>query len=818
MGVVYKARDNKLDRTVALKFLPQHLIASEKDKQRFIREAKAAAALNHPNICTIHYIDEHEGNRFIVMEYVEGETLQEKIKEGDLTLEKALDHAIRIADALSEAHQNNIIHRDIKPENIMVDAKGHIKVMDFGLAKLKHTQNITRTGSTVGTLAYMSPEQIQGKQADHRSDLFSLGIVIYEMLTEQKPFRGEHEAAVTYAIVNEKPAPIQQYLPEAPDKLARFFDRLLAKDPEDRINSAGEAAELLENVKESADIIPQQSPSIEAESKSKSQNSNSSTTISLTIPNLGFGKKSLGNTGLLASVIVMLALAFFIGWWFVGGSEINKSIIVPSDGSVSEITDRSIAVLPFNNLSGTDEITSITRGIHDDLLTRLSNIGDLRVTSRTSVGQYRNTDLPIPVIADSLGVRWIMVGGIQQGGDQIQVNAQLIDPKTDANVWANSYRRELTAANLFIIQEEITGEIADALQAELTAGEQDRLTGAPTEDLEAYRLYVQGRRELDQRRFGQDEHVVRAGDFFRRAIEQDSSFALAWAGLADALVGKLPDSLNLPDVNQKEAARRALKLDPDLAEAHAAMGHVHLIEMNGPATVRQLRQALELRPSYWEAHHLLGVFHLITGRVEEALDHLKLAVELNPQHAMARHGLYDAYLAAGKAKKSLEEARKQQHLGLEETSAIGGEVRALYGLRQLDEARHLAEEQISKPDVAPGWKGWFRAYLVSINSVAGDTAQAQKYLAQLQEVNDDPAKLGQAYASLGKIDHALKAYQRLSENGWRGFGPNVEFRYGIMYGLEPLRQDPRYDELIRKANRAWGLNPDGSLPKEKETM
>jgi tetratricopeptide (TPR) repeat protein len=259
-----------------------------------------------------------------------------------------------------------------------------------------------------------------------------------------------------------------------------------------------------------------------------------------------------------------------------------------------------------------------------------------------------------------------------------------------------------------------------------------------------------------------------------------------------------------------------LELDPDLAEAHAAMGHVNLIERNGPAAVRQLRRALELKPSYWEAHHLLGVFHLLTGRVKESLDHLELAVELNPQHAMARHGLYDAYLAAGQAKKSLEEARKQQRLELEETSAIGGEIRALFGLGQLDEARQIAEEQILNPDVPIAWKDWFKAYLVSINSDAGNIAQSQKYLAQLQEDVEDPAKLGQAYAALGKTDLALEAYQRLSEDAWGRFGPSVEFRYGIMYDLDPLRQDSRYEEIIEEANRAWGLNPDGSIPEDIE--
>jgi TolB-like protein/Tfp pilus assembly protein PilF len=635
------------------------------------------------------------------------------------------------------------------------------------------------------------------------------------MLSGERPFQGQYDAALSYAIVNEDPIPIRDYFQNAPQKLIEFFDRILAKQPEDRIESAATAETLLENMKDSTGSGLERTQKTVAAATSTNQETDSgSTTISITLPNFGFGNKHIGRTGLFAGILGVLAIILLAGWWFMGNNSIEDKTEALTTGSETEITDRSIAVLPFNNLSGTDEITSITRGIHDDLLTRLSNIGDLRVTSRTSVAHYRDTDLALPIIADSLGVRWIMVGGVQQGGDQIQVNAQLIDPQTDANVWADSYRRELTAENLFAIQEDITGEIAEALRAELSESEEERIANSPTRNLEAYQLYIQGRRELARRVYPLDEHALRAIELFRNAIEQDSSFALAWTGLADANIDELPDSLKLPNVNQKKAAQRALELDPNLAEAHAAMGHVHLREMNGPAAVQQLKRALELKPSYWEAHHLLGVFYLKTGRVKEALDHLELAVELNPQHARARHGLYDAYLASGQAKKSLNEARKQQRLGLEETSAIGGAVRALFGLGQLDEARRLAEEQISDPDVPEGWKDWFRAYLVSINSKAGHTDQSQKYLSQLQEEGEDPAQLGQAYAALGKTDLALKAYQQLSDEGWGRLGPSIEFRYGILYDLGPLSQDPRYEELIQKANRAWGLNPDGSIPED----
>jgi len=519
----------------------------------------------------------------------------------------------------------------------------------------------------------------------------------------------------------------------------------------------------------------------------------------------------LTSNGLIVGLLILVVGLLVYPRVFSSGEP--SSAGEPAGADPAQVDDRSIAVLPFENMGG-EESAQFTKGVHDDLLTRLSNVSALKVISRTSVEKYRDTGLSLPAIADSLGAKWVVEGGVQEAGGQIRVNAQLIDPETDVHRWANSYQRTFSAADLFAIQGEIAQEIAGALKAELTAGEQDRLTGAPTEDLSAYRLYVRGRHSLARRRFGDDNHVVRAATLFRRAIEKDPSFALAWAGLADARARELPDSLNLPDVSQKEAARRALELDPDLAEAHAAMGHAYLREGNGPAAAGELKRAIELKPSYWEAHHLLGVFHLKTGRVHEALDHLQLAVELNPQHAKARHGLYDAYLAAGQAKKSLKEARKQQRLGLEKTSAVAGEVRALFGLGQLEDARRLAEEQVAELGVETGWGGWFRAYLVDIHAAGGDTTQAQRYLRQLQDAEVWPARLAHAYAALGKTDRALDTYQRLTDEGWRAFGSSVEFRYGIMYDLEPLREDPRYEELIRKANRAWGLNPDGTIPAE----
>ncbi|NGP78006.1 tetratricopeptide repeat protein, partial [Balneolaceae bacterium YR4-1] len=654
---------------------------------------------------------------------------------------------------------------------------------------------------------------------DHRSDLFSLGIVFYEMLTGQKPFRGEHQAAMTYAIVNEEPIPVENYLPEAPDKLGQFLGKALSKDPQKRFGSALDLRKNLENLKKNIKIPASIKSTADEETNSvhspqRNEENSNSTTVSFTFPNMNLGKIVYGRRGLLVGTTIFIVLLILTALWYV------KDSPSPIESSMN-ITDRSVAVLPFSRQGEGEKSSIITSGLHNDLLTRLSNVGDLQVTSLASVEKYRKGRLSPPAIAESLGVRWIIDGRVQEAGGQVQVYAQLIDPETDVNKWADSYRRELTAEKLFAIQSEIAKEITRALQAELSEGEQKRLDGTPTRNLDAYELYVKGRKRLAEINYSDIEPAVEALHLFQQAVEEDSSFAFGWSGLADATMyynpSYWPDTAQTPEISQVEAARQALKLNPELAEAHTSMGIFHLKNGNGPQAVRRLKKAIELKPSYWEAHHRIGVFYLNTGRHEQAIEHLNLAVELNPQHARARHGLYDAYLAAGMAEKSLEEARRQQQLGLEEISAIAGEVRALKNLDRYEQAAQITRRQIKQLGSYTGWGGWFNAYMVSILAAQGDTVSARKYLDELRTAEVFPAMLGQAYAALGEIESAFNAYEQLSKEEWRRFGPSIEFRYGIMYDLTPLKSDPRYEKLIQRANKAWNLNPDGSLPEESES-
>ena len=531
MGVVYKARDTKLDRDVALKFLPESLTPTEEHRQRFIREAKAAAALSHPNICMIYNIDEHGDTPFIVMEYIEGKTLRAKIDGGELSPETALGYGAKIADALGEAHKQDIIHRDIKPENIMVDAKDRIKVMDFGLAKLKQGRDITKTGDTVGTLAYMSPEQIRGQQVDHRSDLFSLGILLYEMLTGTKPFQGEHQAAMTYSIVNEEPEPLETYLPEVPEELTQIIDRLLAKDPEDRLGSGGEVAELLDDVKESYDMLTESTRSKQAGNEINEPSSGDSSTISITLPGLGFGKKKIGWKGLLASVTVVLAVVLFLGWWLIGESTMEQNVAASPGGEKSEIANHSIAVLPFEvSGAGAEEwkdgmVTALSLNL--DGAAGLRAIPDRTIFAKLKqkqesgdIGTQKALD-----VAREVGARYAVVGSAVQLGENLRFGVDVRDVDSGKRLGQVEVRgapdsvTELTNK----LTRQILGVLLERSDEAIPSVNLESIT---TESLPALKAFLAGERHF---RSGKYEEAITD---YEKAIERDSTFALAYTRLS----------------------------------------------------------------------------------------------------------------------------------------------------------------------------------------------------------------------------------------------------------------------------------------------
>jgi TolB-like protein/cytochrome c-type biogenesis protein CcmH/NrfG len=465
--------------------------------------------------------------------------------------------------------------------------------------------------------------------------------------------------------------------------------------------------------------------------------------------------------------------------------------------------DRSVAVLPFEAI-GAGDPGPIAEGLHNDLLTRLSSVSGLDVISATSVERFRDSGLPLPAVAESLGVEWIVEGDVQRSGGAIQVHAQLVDADTDVHAWADTYRRELTADNLFALQGEIAGRIAGALEAELGPRERERVERRPTGDLEAYRLYARGRGLLVRRT---DASMRRAEELFRRATRRDSSFAEAWAALAKALVlypqrrGRDADSVFPPG---RDAARRALELDPDLSEAHMALAVVDYYRMRGPASLRRLRRALALDPSNAMAHHGMNLLHLVFGHPGEALEHARRAVALGPMSPENQTGLALASLASGDPERGLRAARRAREI----EPGYGGPFLESYALYRLGE--------LPRPD--PAGRLEIRSLLAMLaEATAGDTVPAREALRILEEERDLPPNrwTGLLQAALGRRAEALDTFEaafRRKEEGMTGGGLTIALRYYYPDVLGPLRTDPRWQELIRRIDVGWGLNPDGSLP------
>jgi serine/threonine protein kinase/tetratricopeptide (TPR) repeat protein len=606
MGVVYKARDTKLDRLVAIKTLPPHIAANREEHERFAREARAAASLNHPNIATIYSIEEHEGGTFIVMEYIEGTELREKLRAGPLALDIVLDLGLQIAGALQAAHRKGIVHRDVKSANIMIAETGQAKVMDFGLAKVRGAAQVTREGTTVGTAAYMSPEQARGEEVDHRSDIWSFGVVLYEMLTGRPPFASDYDQAVVYGILNEEPRPVNDVRPETPGELGAIISKTLAKDPGDRQQSMDEVIAGLRSLRGSTGSRP----AVQARPASS-------------------GKRwlpvALVSAGAL--VVLVVALALFL-----------------RPGEAPEV-GKSIAVLPFENMNRDEESEYFSDGITEDIITQLSKIGELRVISRSSSMRYKGSEKGIRDIGTELGVATILEGSIRRSGNRVRITSQLIDVSTDEHLWAETYDRDL--ADIFEVQSDVARHIAAALQATLTSAEEAQIDKRPTENLSAYDYYLKGREYYLNYRERDNENAI---GLFHRALELDPNFALAYAGLGDAYAQRqwrFGYPLEWLD-SSVAMSTRALALDRKLAEGHKALGLAY--EYKG--WLHQAREenlkAIEANPNYQHAIANMGWVHFMLGDLGEAFRWMKRSVALNP--ADAQH-----YFALGTVLNSLGE-------------------------------------------------------------------------------------------------------------------------------------------------------------------
>jgi TolB-like protein/Flp pilus assembly protein TadD len=621
MGEVYRARDTKLGRDVAIKVLPEE-VASDRDRlRRFEQEARAASALNHPNIITIHDIAEEGSTRYIVMEYVEGKTLREMLGGRPLPTKKLLHIAPQIADGLAKAHAAGIVHRDLKPDNLMVSEDGFVKILDFGLAKLAPlvpdadseaatmTKEGTTPGAVMGTVGYMSPEQAKAVPADYRSDQFSMGAILYEMATGQRAFQRDTAVQTLSAIIESEPKPLAELSPSLPSHLRAIVMRCLSKDPHERYDSTRDLARDLRSVQE---VSP------EAPTEDKVSVTRDSGRLKIHVEDPGGEKIHLDvpeRTALLPLVCLALT-ALAVAWWFnVCGVRDRFS------GGATAHPIQSVAVLPLQNLSGDPEQEYFADGMTEALIADLAKIGALKVISRTSAMRYKGSDKPLPEIAGELGVDAVVEGSVLRADDEVRITAQLMHAATDEHLWAESYQRELR--DILALQSEVAGAVAQAIQVAITPEEQVRLASTRSVDPEAHEAYLKGRHYSYR---GPDSRAV---GFFEQAVELDPNYASAHAALASIYAFGLPAHEFMPKA--RATAIRALELDETSAEAQTTLAVVKFFyDWDWSGAVKDFRRASELDPNSSIAHHRYAHYLWAMEQFDEATEQLERAQELDP--------------------------------------------------------------------------------------------------------------------------------------------------------------------------------------------
>jgi serine/threonine protein kinase/Tfp pilus assembly protein PilF len=647
MGVVYKARDLKLDRHVAIKVLPSHLATSEVDRSRLIQEAKAASALDHPSICTIFEADHTpDGRLFLVMALYDGQTLDKRIEKGPVPVLEAIDDALQIAEGLHAVHDMGIVHRDIKSNNIMVTTRGQLKIMDFGLAKRTMASQLTRTGATVGTVPYMSPEQARGEQVDLRTDLWSLGVLLYELITGRLPFRSDYSDAVVYAILNEQQEPLTAVRTDVPLELERIVNKLLTKNSARRYQAAADLLVDLRSLK----------------SALEKARSSTAPTKSRTHPYRSYAL--IG--GISVTAIVVIAL-----------------YVLHPHRSSATVPQKSIAVLPFQNFSDSKEDEYFSDGMTDELISALVRVPGLRIPARTSVFVFKGKQEDIRKISEQLNVSTVLEGSVLRSGNRIRVTTRLINAADGFNLWSDTYEREMK--DVFSIQDDISQRIVEALKVKLT-GNQGQLIHQSTQNLEAYNLYLKGMYYLNKR---SAESIRKGIGFFQQAIDLDTAYALAYAGISEACVLLAAQAAMAPHEAYPKALAMALKavaLDDQSAEAHVCLAHVNVHMSDLTSAGKEFARALELEPNYGPAYQFGSEYYGAIGQPDSALASIRRALELDPLDIAANASLASDLID----KKQYGEAilRLRQTLELDSNYFLAHMVlgNALAGIGKTDEA------------------------------------------------------------------------------------------------------------------------------------
>ncbi len=719
MGVVYKAEDTKLKRMVALKFLPAEFRRDPQAQARFVQEAQAAAALDHPNICTIYEINEADGQTYIAMAFIKGRSLKDRISSGPLGISEAVTIAVQVAEGLKNAHGRGIVHRDIKPGNIMLTEDGQAKIMDFGLAKLlERGDDLTRTMAVMGTLAYMAPEQARGGVVDQRTDIWSLGCVLFEMLSGRRPFQSGRDLAVIHSILNETPPPLLRPGQEIPDQLETIVRRCLEKDSGNRYQDAGALAEAL------------------------------------------------------------------------------KSFDKPASGARTP----SIAVFPFVDMSPQKDQEYFCDGIAEELINGLTHIRDLRVVARTSAFAFKGKDLDLRDAGRRLGVDTVLEGSIRKAGNKLRITAQLIKVEDGFHLWSEKFDREME--DIFAIQDEIAKAIVDNLEVKLLAQEKAAIEKRHTDDPEAYNLYLKGLYFTYKPSLEASDTAL---DYFRRAIDRDPNFALAYAGMAVVYTNLGILSLASPaDVlpKAKAAFQKALELDSRLAEAHYQTASIALwFEWDWETAERSFGRALAINPGAAISHATYAWLCLSRRRYEEAAREIKLALDLDPLQPLFYAFSVGIHWSVGQPDAAISEFQKAVEMDPRSGLAYF-HVGVAYSLRREFE-KAISSFQKSKELAV--YAGWVDGWLGMIHAGRGEKQEAEKILAdmlaQKKKAYVSSTCIGWLWGTLGNFDEAFACFDKAYEER-DTLMPFIHI-YTKLF-VPQLQEDSRFKPLLKKMNLAEG--------------